>query len=95
MKWGPWNSGDQWSRVDDLDDVMPADDGDGTANVTLDADDQAVSDKLAVRTASDATIDPETGVRSRSRVLGPGLITGEDMSGASDINDAVKMAKSL
>lgn len=87
---GPWNSGDQWSRVDDLDDVMPADDGDGTANVTLGADDQAVSDKLAVRTASDATIDPETGVDLGA---GPGAGLSSNTIGSVDTLQIAAMSR--
>ncbi|WP_347404074.1 hypothetical protein [Mesorhizobium sp. WSM4976] len=26
---GPWNSGSEWDRVDDFEEVIPADDGDG------------------------------------------------------------------
>lgn len=89
---GPWNTGDQWSRIDDLEQIMPADDGNGTASVKLRSNDQAVAEKLAVRTASDPKIDPETGV-DLGAGPGAGLITGKDMGGASDIKDAAKMAK--
>lgn len=91
---GPWNTGEQWSRVDDLEQVMPADGGDGTASVTLGSSDQAVADKLSVRTASDPGIDPKTGV-DLGAGAGSGLITDEDLGGASDINDSVETAKSL
>src|ERR1700712_3106376 len=37
---GPWNSGEEWERVDDLEQVMPVDGGDGTATVELDAKDR-------------------------------------------------------
>jgi Mn-containing catalase len=91
---GPWNSGDQWDRVDDLNETLPADDGDGSASVSLGSDDQAVADKLAKRTASDPSGDPKTGV-DLGAGPGAGRITGEDRSGASDINEATKMAMSL
>ena len=91
---GPWNTGEQWSRVDDLEEVMPADDGDGTASVSLGSEDQAVADKLSVRTASDGGLDPKTGV-DLGAGAGAGMITGENMGGASDINDAVKKANAL
>lgn len=91
---GPWNTGEQWSRVDDLEEVMPADEGDGTVSVTLGSADQAVADKLSVRTASDGGLDPKTGV-DLGAGAGAGMITGEDMGGASDINDAVKKANAL
>ena len=91
---GPWNSGDQWERVDDLEQVMPADDGDGTASVMLDADTQAVVAKLAARTLSDPSSDPETGV-DLGAGPGAGLITGEDLGGAVDIDDAAAQAKAM
>jgi Mn-containing catalase len=43
---GPWNSGEQWRRVDDLTQVMPADGGDGMASVKLDKGAQGVVDRL-------------------------------------------------
>jgi Mn-containing catalase len=58
---GPWNSGDQWDRIDDLSQTMPIDGGDGLATVGLDQDDQAVATKLAKRTMSDPASDPLTG----------------------------------
>src|SRR3954462_8802097 len=58
---GPWNSGDQWDRIDDLEQVMPIDGRDGTATVVLDSADQAVATKMAKRTMSDPSGDPLTG----------------------------------
>ena len=89
---GPWNSGDQWERVDDWEAMMPADEGDGTASVGLDDKTQAVVDKLALRTQSDPSSDPETGVDIGAGP-GAGLITGEDLGGAVDIDDATAQAK--
>jgi Mn-containing catalase len=91
---GPWNSGAQWDRIDDLEQTMPIDDGDGTASVTLSAADEAVAAKLALRTASDPSTDPETGV-DLGAGPGAGLISGEDMGAAKDIGEAVKMAEAL
>ncbi|WBO24435.1 manganese catalase family protein [Sphingomonas abietis] len=91
---GPWNSGTQWDRIDDLEKTMPIDDGDGTASVTLSAADEAVAAKLALRTASDPSTDPETGV-DLGAGPGAGLISGEDMGAAKDIGEAVKMADAL
>lgn len=89
---GPWNSGDQWARVDDLTQVMPADNGDGTASVALDKKSEAVASKLAARTRSDPALDPQTGV-DLGAGPGSGLITGQDMGGASDIRDAAAQAR--
>ncbi len=91
---GPWNSGKQWDRIDDLEQTMPIDGGDGTASVGLDADDATVAEKLAARTASAATEDPKTGV-DLGAGAGAGRITGKDKGAASDIQDAVKMADAM
>lgn len=91
---GPWNSGDQWERIDDLSETMPIDGGDGTASVVLTAPVQAVVEKLAKRTASDPSANPETGV-DLGAGPGAGMITGEDLGGAKNIKDAVKIAKAL
>lgn len=58
---GPWNSGDQWDRVDDLEKVMPADGGEGGATVDLGTEDRAALRQLATRLASDTSRDPTTG----------------------------------
>lgn len=58
---GPWNSGDQWDRIDDLEQTLPADDGDGSATVDLGAEDRAALRQLATRLASDTSRDPTTG----------------------------------
>ena len=91
---GPWNSGEQWDRIDDLQDTLAMDGGDGMATVKLDKDEQTVADKLAKRTASDPSTDPETGA-DLGAGPGAGLITGEDMGGAKDMKDAEKMADAL
>jgi Mn-containing catalase len=88
---GPWNSGDQWIRIDDLNKTMPIDAGDGTAAVDLEAEDASVVEKLAARTASDGSLDPTTGV-DLGAGPGAGLITGGDKGGAKDIDDAVERA---
>lgn len=58
---GPWNSGDQWERIDDLSQTMPIDDGDGTASVALGDQDRAALGQMMARGASDPDIDPTTG----------------------------------
>jgi Mn-containing catalase len=86
-------AGDQWDRIDDLQ-AMPMDEGDGLASVELDKATTAVVEKLALRTASDANVDAETGA-DLGAGPGAGLITGENIGGAKDINDAEKMAEAL
>ncbi|MBW8911168.1 MAG: manganese catalase family protein [Sphingomonas sp.] len=58
---GPWNSGDQWERIDDLEETMPIDGGDGSASVKLSSDDAAALQQLAARGMSDPSLDPTTG----------------------------------
>ncbi|MDP3495338.1 MAG: manganese catalase family protein [Hyphomonadaceae bacterium] len=89
---GPWSTGEQWERIDDLEETMPIDDGDGTASVKLDKATEGLVDKLAARTLSNPSIDPETGV-DLGAGPGAGLITGEDLGGAEDIDDSVAQAK--
>ncbi len=89
---GPWNSGPQWERVDDLNDVLPADEGDGVAAVKLSKADESLVAKLAARTLSDPDLDPDTGV-DLGAGPGAGKITDEDKGGAEDIEDAAAQAK--
>lgn len=58
---GPWNSGDQWDRIDDITQAMPIGDGDGSASVDLGAEDRAALSQLTDRLASDTSRDPTTG----------------------------------
>ncbi|MFV1920758.1 manganese catalase family protein [Sphingomonas sp. MJ1 (PH-R8)] len=89
---GPWNAGDEWDRVDDLQQVMPADEGDGTATVKLPAKDQKVAAKMVERTASDPTADPTTGA-DLGAGPGAGRTKNGDMGGAPDIQSAPAMAE--
>ncbi|WP_116090450.1 manganese catalase family protein [Sphingomonas crusticola] len=89
---GPWNSGDQWDRIDDLSQTMPIDGGDGLATVSLDKADQAVATKLAKRTMSDPSGNPLTGV-DLGAGPGAGRTTNGDQGGAPDIESAPAMAE--
>jgi Mn-containing catalase len=89
---GPWNSGPQWDRIDDLTLTMPIDGGAGTATVELDRTDAKVVDKLAARTMSDPTGDPMTGV-DLGAGPGAGRTTDRDFGGAPDIETAPAMAE--
>ena len=84
---GPWNSGEEWDRVDDLEQVMPADDGDGTATVQLGAKDRKLAAALAERTMSDPSSDPTTGADIGAGP-GAGRTKGRDMGGAANIKEA-------
>jgi Mn-containing catalase len=58
---GPWNTGPQWNRVDDLQQQAAVDGGDGSASVKLSSADKKVLAQTASRTASRTDIDPMTG----------------------------------
>jgi Mn-containing catalase len=91
---GPWNSGDQWERIDDLEETMPIDDGDGTASVGLSSNDQKVAKQLAARTMSDPDADPRTGVDLGVAPSG-GLTSDGNQGGAKDIFDAVEKTDAM
>jgi Mn-containing catalase len=87
---GPWNTGEQWQRIDDLEEVMPADDGDGTATVTLSSSETLVAENAAARLQSDPAADPETGA-DLGAGPGAGRITGgQDKGTAADVSNADK-----
>lgn len=90
----PWNSGDQWERIDDHEEALAMDGGDGLASGKLDQATTAVVAKLAARTTSDPASDPATGADLGA---GPGaeLVTGDDKGGAKDIKHATEMADAL
>lgn len=77
---GPWNSGDQWERIDDLEETMPIDGGDGSASVKLSSDDAAALQQLAARGMSDPSLDPTTGAD-----LGAGPGAGKTKSVAPEL----------
>jgi Mn-containing catalase len=89
---GPWNSGDEWDRVDDLEQVMPVDGGDGLATVKLPAKDKKVAAQMAERTMSDPAADPTTGA-DLGAGPGAGRTKNGDMGGAQDIQQASGNAK--
>ena len=89
---GPWNSGEEWDRVDDLEQVMPVDGGDGTAMVKLSTADKKMASKMATRTQSDATSDPMTGA-DLGAGPGAGRTKNGDMGGADTIQDAAAMGE--
>lgn len=58
---GPWNSGPEWTFVDDRDKQAAVDGGDGSASVKLDRAAKSATEKLAARTKSKQDSDPTTG----------------------------------
>jgi Mn-containing catalase len=89
---GPWNSGDQWDRMDDFDTMTAVDGGDGTASVKLSASDKKLRDKLALRTVSEPDSNPVTGA-DLGAGPGAGRTTEGDLGGAADINSAATQAE--
>jgi Mn-containing catalase len=81
-----------FEKIDDLEEVMPADGGDGTATVKLSRAEATVAKRMMERTASDPEVDAETGV-DLGAGPGAGKITGgEDKGTAKDIKKAEKPA---
>lgn len=91
---GPWNSGDQWQRVDDVAASLPFDDGDGTASVSLPSAQRADVEQMIKRLASDTSTDPQTGAELGAGP-GAGLTRDGDKGGASDVKDAAAMAAEM
>jgi len=89
---GPWNTGPQWERVDDLTQVMPVDGGDGLATVKLSSADEKIAVKMVARLASDLTSDPTTGA-DLGAGPGGGRVSEGDLGGASDIAEAPAMGE--
>jgi Mn-containing catalase len=89
---GPWNEGEQWERMDDVEESIPLDGGAGDAAVTLpEASAKAAAD-LASRTQSRPDSNPTTGA-DLGAGPGAGRMTDEDMGGASDMADAARTAE--
>lgn len=89
---GPWNSGDEWERIDDLSETMPIDGGAGDATVSLSSKDAKVAKQMAARTESDPTLDPTTGA-DLGAGPGAGRTKGGNMGGAADIEEAPAKAE--
>jgi Mn-containing catalase len=91
---GSWNSGAQWDRIDDLEQTMPIDGGDGTASVELDTSDTAAVTRLATRTLSNPATNPVTGV-DLGAGAGAGRVTDGDKGAAANIKQASKTADAI
>jgi manganese catalase len=90
---GPWNSGEQWVIVDDLNEVLPADSGgDGTASVQLGPQDSAAAEKMMFRLKSDPSSNPLTGA-DLGAGPGAGRTTDADHGGAPDVHSAPAVAE--
>lgn len=91
---GPWNTGDQWTRVDDIEGNLPVDGGDGQASVTLRDEEMKAGAAMLSRLASDPNANPATGA-DLGAGPGAGKTTDEDMGGAASMDEARSMASAL
>ncbi len=90
---GPWNTGDQWLKVDDVAGSLPVDQGDGLATVELTQTDQEVLADMNSRLQSDVSADPQTGA-DLGAGPGAGKTTRHDWGAASDMDEAKTIADS-
>jgi len=91
---GPWNEGEQWERVDNIEEYLPVDGGDGLATVKLSKAETKTMEAMATRLQSDPASNPATGA-DMGAGPGAGKLTDEDMGGAADMGEAKAMAKKL
>ncbi len=89
---GPWNSGDQWDRLDEIEAALPLDGGDGLASVDLPAQASAAVGAMADRLRSAPDEDPTTGA-DLGAGPGAGRVTSADHGGAEDMADAARAAR--
>ncbi|MCW2286122.1 Mn-containing catalase [Rhodoblastus acidophilus] len=58
---GPWNSGEDWRRLDDVESALPLDGGNGEAEVQLSSEEDRFITAFSERTRSDPDSQPTTG----------------------------------
>ncbi|HET8611329.1 MAG TPA: manganese catalase family protein [Sphingomonas sp.] len=91
---GPWNSGEQWERIDDIAAHLPVDGkSNGKPTVELTDEEQECVEQMDARLASQPS-DPLTGAELGA---GPGAgRTGKgDKGGAADIEEASEQARAM
>lgn len=89
---GPWNEGEQWERLDDIEANLPLDGGDGQASVmTLSDRENSDAELMLIRLQSDPSDSPVTGA-DLGAGPGAGKTSDEDFGGAADIQEAKQMA---
>lgn len=76
---GPWNSGELWDRIDDLEQAMPIDGRQGNATVELSDTDVDALQQMMLRGKSGLDSDPLTGAE-----LGAGPGAGRTRTAGSD-----------
>jgi Mn-containing catalase len=88
---GPWNSGAQWDRLDDVQGSLPLDGGTGQAEVDLPAAEMEAVAAMQLRLKSDTQSDPTTGTELGAGP-GAGRTSEQDLGGAADMVQAKAMA---
>lgn len=89
---GPWNEGEQWERLDDIEANLPLDGGDGQASVmSLSDRESSDAELMLIRLQSDPSDSPVTGA-DLGAGPGAGKTSDEDFGGAADIQEAKQMA---
>lgn len=88
---GPWNTGEQWEKLDDINANLPLDGGDGQASVELTDEEMAISAQMLQRLQSDPTGEPLTGAELGAGP-GAGRVEGDDLGAAADVTEANAMA---
>jgi len=68
---GPWNNGDGWRRLDDIEANLPLDGGTGFASVQLSETEQEDLASFSLRTGSDPSASPATGAGLDSSRMTP------------------------
>ncbi|EQB12933.1 MAG: manganese catalase family protein [Novosphingobium lindaniclasticum] len=88
---GPWNTGDQWERIDDIEANLPVDGGDGQASVGLTDAEKEAAALMLTRLQSDPNAEPITGA-DLGAGPGAGKVANGDFGGAQDIHEAGDIA---
>jgi Mn-containing catalase len=80
---GPWNKGEQWDYVEDLQKMAPVDDDDGGASVETTPEEEELLEHAAARSQSNLIADPTTGADLGAGTAGGGAMTGTEANPAS------------
>lgn len=64
---GPWNQGDDWEYISDIEQIAAVDGGDGLATVVLTAKEEAIAKQMAMRSLSNPERNPVTGAELGSK----------------------------
>lgn len=84
---GPWNEGEQWDRLDDVEGNLPLDGGDGEPTVEITETQMQAYDAMTARLQSRLDANPTTGA-DLGAGPGAGKTSDEDMGSAADMDEA-------